>query len=113
MSAPAADAVATQPAVIDEASSTQTTQAEPVAATPTTEAPATTDEKMEDTPAATEQAEKEGSAAPMIKTTARNNRKDKNANVKFDPSTLPVTDDHNTIRKQVCGFSNLAVSHNL
>lgn len=111
MSAPAADAVATQPAVVDEATTTQTTQAEPVAATEVTDAPAATEEKMEDAPAPAEQAEKEAekdeSSAPMIKTTARTNRKDKNANVKFDPNSLPVTDDHNTIRKQVCDCSEM------
>jgi lupus La protein len=106
-------------AVVDETATAQTTQAEPIATTQATEAPATTEEKMEDAPAPApavpddEQAGKEESAAAMIKTTARINRKDKNANVKFDPSTLPVTDDHNTIRKQVSGFSDIAVCHNI
>jgi lupus La protein len=37
----------------------------------------------------------------MLKTTSRINKEDKKSNVKFDPSTQPVTDDHNKIRKQV------------
>jgi lupus La protein len=104
MSAPAADAAATQPAVVDDTTATQNKQDEPVVSTETTEtdaqvqgeAAASTDVAMGDAPA-----EKEGSAGPMLKTTSRINKEDKKSNVKFDPSTQPVTDDHNKIRKQV------------
>jgi len=118
----------------DAATKEQVEAAAPIAEVPApqeTSVPATGDIKMEDTPAAAVEApvivkseetlaaltgsaeapqEAQNGDVKPEKTDEQLPRTEVKKNRKFDPSTLPETDDPALIRNQVCSFSNILLS---